>query len=336
MTSLREQRGWFWLSTSVPAIAATSFLCGHPWFFLLALIVVIPIADALIGEEARVPRQTAAGASIGSAVPLAYIFVWVVALLVASARAMRALPVEFAGLTLAAGVLSAFAMAHIHEAMHRGNRLSMLISDGALALAGYPHYRIVHQLHHGHVGDPRFGSTAHAGLSVWRHVGRSFFSALRTSIAFELGRARHWSENRLLGPLLASAAVVIFFTWNGGRLGALFYVGQGVVSVFVVEAIGYVQHYGLCGATDFSEDRQIAWDVNFWLSNRLFVNNGLHTHHHLEQTQSYDHLVCVGQPLPGGYLHMFGLALIPPLWFSVMNQRLLAKTISTRRARRQG
>lgn len=321
MTSLRSNKGGFWLSTLLPATATAFFIHRHPWLFLLFLVAVVPAADALIGQDVEVTNQRASRAPSGPVVPVTYISVWGAAVLVALERAMTARTLEFAGLLIASGVVSAFAMAHIHEVMHRGGRVSRLISDVALAVAGYPHYRVVHQLHHGHVGDPRFGSTAHVGLSVWCHVGRSFFSALRSAIADELSQARSWRGSRLLQIVPVSAAVVGLFAWFGGWRGAVFYAGQGIVSVFVVEAVGYLQHYGLCGSPD-DLGNQIAWDVNFWLSNRLFVNNGLHTHHHLEQTQAYDRLVHAGRALPGGYLHMFGLALIPPLWFSVMNHRL--------------
>ncbi|WP_132384325.1 fatty acid desaturase [Paraburkholderia sp. BL9I2N2] len=321
MTSLRNRKGGFWLSTLLPAAAAALFFFGYPWLFLLLLVAVVPAADALIGQDVEVTNRRASHAPGGPAIPVTYICVWGIAVLVALDRAVTARPLEFAGLVIASGVVSAFAMAHIHEVMHRGGRRSRLISDVALAVAGYPHYRVVHQLHHEHVGDPRFGSTAHVGLSVWCHVGRSFFAALRSAIAYERGQIRHWRENRLLPIVLVSVAVVALFAWFGGWRGAVFYLGQGILAVFIVETVGYLQHYGLCGTPD-ELGNQVAWDVNFWLSNRLLVNNGLHTRHHLEQTHTYDRLVQTGRALPGGYLHMFGLALIPPLWFSVMNHRL--------------
>ncbi|WP_082902860.1 fatty acid desaturase [Paraburkholderia ginsengiterrae] len=321
MTSLRNSKGGFWLSTLLPATATTLFCYRHPWLYLMLLVTVVPAADALIGQDVAGTNRMPSHAPSGPAVPVTYIFVSGAAVLVALGKAMSARPLEFAGLMIASGVVSAFAMAHIHEAMHRGGRRFRLISDVALAVAGYPHYRVVHQLHHGHVGDPRFGSTAHVGLSVWCHVGRSFFSALRSAIAYELGQIRSWRESRLLQIIPISVGVVTLFAWTGGWRGVVFYVGQGVVSVFVVEAVGYFQHYGLSGSPD-ELGNQVAWDINFWLSNRLFVNNGLHTHHHLDQTRTYDHLVHAGRELPGGYLHMFGLALIPPLWFSVMNPKL--------------
>jgi alkane 1-monooxygenase len=274
----------------------------------------------MLGKDIAEIKPSDLDESWGEEIPLTFIGLWALALLVACGRSQNARPLEFVGLTVAAGVTSAFAMAHIHEVMHRQVEISKSVADAALALAGYPHYRIVHQLHHSHVGDSRYGSTARVGLSLWRHVGRSFFGASMSALESELRYVQQRRRTRLSVSLLSCGAIVALAAWRGGREGIIFYVGQSVISVFVVETIGYIQHYGLC-ESEVCEG-QIAWDVPWWLSNRLFVNNGRHTHHHLEEARHYGQLSLIGSPLPAGYVHMFFLALVPPLWFSVMNRRL--------------
>nr|WP_223965236.1 fatty acid desaturase [Burkholderia diffusa] len=301
------------------------FPSGHPWLFLLTLIAVILAGDRVLGEDVKCHSGV-----ISAAVPIAFICLWLMAVFSALMRAKLAMPAEVVGLVTASGILSAFAMAHIHEVMHRGHRLSRGMSDIALTIAGYPHYRLVHELHHSNVGDPRYGSTAHAGLSVWRHVGRSFGGAAIEALAFDRERGRQGCTRRLLTPAMAWIGVVTLVSVICGHRGVLFYLGQSGVSVFVVEAIGYMQHYGLDNAVPRRE-QQIAWDVSFWLSNRLFVNNGRHTHHHLEQTQPYSRLARIGDALPGGYLEMFLLALIPPLWFALMDRKLEVNVHSSRK-----
>ncbi|MPW20063.1 hypothetical protein GCT13_25015 [Paraburkholderia sp. CNPSo 3157] len=334
MTSWRKNQAWFWLSALMPMLAMVSFLFERPWFFFLALIVTILIGDPLLGRDVEASKKQYVQSFTGAAVPTVFIFLWSIAVLVALARALQSRPLQLVGLTLASGVLSAFAMAHVHEVMHRRDNLSRVVSDLALALAGYPHYRVVHQLHHAHVGEPRYGSTAPVGMSLWRHVGRSFSGALVEAATHEIRHLRHDRKCRILWPCLASMTMLILASLFGGRCGALFYIGQCAVSVFIVEAIGYIQHYGLC--VDGAGGGQIAWDVVSWLSSRLFANNGRHTHHHLEQTQSYDQLACIGEPLPAGYLHMFLLAVIPPLWFFIMDRRLSDETHTTKTKIRQG
>jgi alkane 1-monooxygenase len=321
MTSWREKHGWYWLSIVLPVSATAAFQCGHPWFFLLCLVVAILVGDTLLGAHLEDGRGQCDAVSIGAGIPLGFICVWLLALILATAHSRHAAPLDFAGLMAACGALSAFAMAHIHEVMHRGNRAARLISVLALTLAGYPHYRSVHQLHHEHVGDPRYGSTARVGVSLWRHVTNSFSLALLAALRHEQQRCRSGGTSGLLWPAASLCGTLTAFAVFDGLRGVFFYLGQSMLSVFVVEGIGYIQHYGL-NNPPVGGDEQVAWDVGSWLSNRLFVNNGFHTHHHFDQTRTYDRLKLVGTLLPAGYLHMFLLALVPPLWFSVMDRRL--------------
>jgi alkane 1-monooxygenase len=321
MASSREHPGWYWLSAMMPAAAIWAFLWGRPWQFLLYLIITILLADLLLGEHVEANGEQHRVTAISAAVPVAFICLWLFAILATLIRLQWVAVPEYAGLTAACGVLSAFAMAHIHEILHRGGHRIRVASDIALALAGYPHYRIVHDLHHSHVGNARYGSTARLGLSLWRHVGNSLRLSLLAAFTHDRLRTAKGRKSMLTRPAAACIAILGVFGCLGGARGILFYLGQSAISVFIVEAIGYIQHYGLVGTTRNREDT-LAWNVRFWLSNRLLVNNGLHTHHHLDQTCSYERLKLVGTAMPAGYLHMFILALVPPLWFLVMNRHV--------------
>ena len=321
MASWREHQGWYWLSAMMPAAAIFAFLWDRPWWFLLCLITAILLGDWLLGEHVEADGEEHFVTVISAAVPAAFICLWLSAILTTVVRLRSVAVPEYAGLTAACGVLSAFAMAHIHEILHRGGHRLRATSDIALALAGYPHYRIVHDLHHAHTGDARYGSTARLGLSLWRHIGNSLRLSLLAAFTHDRLRTAKGRKSRLIRPAAACIATLGVFGCLGGARGILFYLGQSAISVFIVETIGYIQHYGLVGTAHNREDA-LAWDVRFWLSNRLFLNNGLHTHHHFEQTRPYERLRFVGTAIPAGYLHMFILALVPPLWFLVMNRHV--------------
>jgi alkane 1-monooxygenase len=315
MTSWREKPEWYWLSSAIPVSAIVAIQFDHPWSYLLCLIAAILIFDRGLGQHVEAHQQQIGVTPVSNAVPVVFICAWLLAVLAATSRISHAPVPEFAGLMVVCGVLSAFTMAHIHEVMHRDSRLGKRASDVAMTLAGYPHYRLVHELHHAHLGDPQFGSTAHIGVSLWRHVGCSFGRSSLAVLAADRQRLAQGRSVRLPFPVTVWFGILFVFASVGGVRGLAFYLGQSAISVFVVETIGYIQHYGLVGGVG-----PVAWNVRSWLSNRLFVNNGLHTHHHLEQTLSYERLQCVGATLPAGYMHMFLLALVPPLWFSVMNR----------------
>lgn len=318
MISWREKPGWYWLSSTLPASAIVAFQYDHPWVYLGCMIAAILVFDTMLGEHDAVENQQGDVASARIAVPIGFICLWLLAVLNSTSRIKQVAVPEFVGLTVVCGVLGAFVMAHIHEVMHRNSRWARRASDVAMTLAGYPHYRLVHELHHAHVGDPQFGSTAPIGLSLWRHVGRSFGNSLIAVLADDRRRLAQGRKRRLWFPVSVWLGMAVLFVSFCGPRGILFYVGQCAISIFIVETIGYIQHYGLVDVGD-----PIAWNCHSWLSNRLFVNNGLHAHHHLEQTLSYEHLKRGAAMLPAGYIHMFFLALIPPLWFSVMKRQAI-------------
>lgn len=327
MTFWRNSGGAFWLSLTLPLAAGASFSVGRPWAFLAVVVFVVPVLDGTIGRGT--PRSGQATEKTYEAqVPCWFVFAWALAITIGAYRASNASWIDLLGLAFACGMLSATAIAHLHELTHRKARIWHQIGDLAFVIAGYPHYRIAHRLHHQHVGNPQFGSTASLGTSVWRHVGRSYLAALLASFSrhsYPCGRVpRSLFRNALFSVLLVSLAA--FLQW---RI-ALFYIGYTIVSVFVVEAVGYMQHYGFDPV--LSRTAITSWDVDFWLSNCLLANNGFHNVHHQDEQVPYLGLAAQRVTLPAGYFQMLWLTLLPPFWFSIMDRR--AKVL-LRRKRRQ-
>ena len=315
--ALREGQ---WLSLVLPLGAWTAFYLHQPWVFAGCVAVAFPVLDALIGRESDrgVKRRARANSAVCSSL---FIVAWMAAVGCAVLRAREAGWAELLGLAVASGVMGGMSMSHSHELMHRTSRAYQALAELAFVVAGYPHYRLVHLLHHAHVGNPAFGSTAHLGLSLWRHVGRSFWAATRGAVAHEASRTVNPWNNRVVRPVCGTLMLMILVFVAAGRGGLIFFLGATVICVLLVEGIGYLQHYGL-DATPENRLGQIAWDVDFWLSNRMFVNNGYHTWHHVGHTDYQPPVAAT--PLPGGYLHMLAVALYPKLWFSMMNARVIA------------
>lgn len=328
MISSRSTGGAFWLSLILPIVAGGSFFIGLPWAFVIAILFVVPALDAAIGQRAPKSGQAVEDTS-QELVPCCFSLAWVSALTIGAYRASTSSWMELTGLAIGGGMLSATAMAHLHELTHRQSKIWDHVSDLAFIIAGYPHYRVAHQLHHRHVGNAKFGSAPALGTSVWRHVGRSYAAALTASFSPDshpFGRVpRSLFGNAFFSVALLTLAVLVH--WKI----AIFYVGYTIVSVFVVEAVGYMQHYGF--DSDRSRTAITSWDVDFWLSNCLLINNGFHNAHHQNGRLPYRTLAAGRVTLPGGYFQMLWLTLLPPLWFSTMNRRA---RILLRRCHRQG
>ena len=328
MTCWHNSGRAFWLSITLPTGACVSFFVGHPWVFAAVVLVVVPMFDAMIGRGAPVSGQ-AIEKTAEDQVPCWFALAWACAVAIGVCRAANASWSLLMGLAVGCGLLSATAMAHLHELTHRPGKKWQLLSDLAFVVAGYPHYRIAHRLHHENLGNPHFGSTASLGTSVWHHVGRSYLVTLTSSFS-----RRCHPDGRVPLSLFLNVFVGILLLGLAASLRwriALFYVGYAVISVLIVEAVGYMQHYGL--VSDFARAPITSWDVDFWLSNCLLVNNGFHSAHHEDGLIPYQGLAAKRAILPGGYFQMLWLTLLPPLWFSTMDRRA---NVLLKRQRRHG
>jgi alkane 1-monooxygenase len=293
------------------------FVLCIPWVFVLVLTLGVPIADALIGREAT--GSVADGYS--AEVPSVFLIEWGCALAVALVRVRASRGFELVGVVAGMGLLSAMAVAHGHELMHRKSRTAKLLADLAFVCAGYPHYRLGHQLHHANLGNPEFGSAAPLGCSVWAHVFQSTLASAKSTIRVESMRARNGARNRFSVLYGGELLFLSIAAWYGGWKEVLTLVACAVLTIFVVEVIGYIQHYGIT-IEDGSRRHLIAWTMPFWLSNRLFANNGYHKDHHLHQRRPYWALQSSNPCLPAGYVQLMWLAFLPMRWHRLMNELL--------------
>jgi alkane 1-monooxygenase len=121
--------------------------------------------------------------------------------------------------------------------------------------------------------------------------------------------------------------------WAWRRSGLSFFVAQGVVAFTLLEAINYVEHYGL-RRREVAPGRyervgpQHSWDSSHRVSNWLLINLARHSDHHLIASRRYPALSShlESPQLPAGYGAMLLLALVPPLWHRTMDPR--ARTLN--------
>ena len=105
---------------------------------------------------------------------------------------------------------------------------------------------------------------------------------------------------------------------------------QGAYGASLLESANYIEHYGLLRSQDangkYERTRpEHSWNSNLILSNLLTYQLQRHSDHHANPTRSYQslrHFENTPQ-LPGGYPTMFMAAYVPPLWYKIMDQRLV-------------
>ena len=324
---------WFYFLTLLyPLTAIFAFHYGYEAAYLLGMLVFVPILDLLIGRDAapRAIDDIALSVKAAFYMPHVFLTLWAVALIAAGMRLALASPSELSLIILCAGFLGALASVHGHEFMHRDCQHSRRAADIAFAMLGYGHYTISHHLHHAKPGMQEFGSAPSRGTSVWRHLPVSIANGFSAAWRSEKRKnGMHPLHNRVIRQTLLAAGVAAGFGALWGIRGLILYVGQAMIAVFFIEVVGYIQHYGLRHNESDPFTLDLAWDSDYWLSNRLLINNPMHAMHHRKPMVAYTSLKPISAMLPSSYLILIWAALIPPLWFAVMDSRVDAVMVGT-------
>ena len=111
--------------------------------------------------------------------------------------------------------------------------------------------------------------------------------------------------------------------WGWASAGVFLF--QAVFTIFSVQAITFIQHYGLVRKAGEAIAAHHSWADNCVIANALTFNNNHHSQHHLEPRTPYFHLRTHPEAprLPASYMVMFVVAMVPVWWRAVMDKRLV-------------
>ncbi len=331
-------RAGFLLPLSLPALVVVGALAGGAGNLLVPLVifVLVPVADALIGEDRRNP-ETPMNDRFFEIVIHAYVPIQLLLLIWAAISAARFSIPELIGLSLSVGIVSGgIGITVAHELGHRRGRGERALAIILLCCVSYVHFLIEHNKgHHARVATPDDPATARFGESFYRFLPRTLAGSLRSAAHIEATRLQRegratWSlHNRMYlaaaGPLLVLGTMA----WLGGMPAAILFVIQSIVAIVLLEAVNYIEHYGLerapRGDGSYEKvDMTHSWNASFALTNHLLFNLQRHSHHHVHQSLHYQQLHDLrdSPQLPAGYASLVPLAMVPPLWDRVMGPRV--------------
>jgi alkane 1-monooxygenase len=306
---------------------------------LLAALGAFLIWATIAGLEAVVPALRHSPPPAGPQPLLAWLLRLYVPLqlaLIASgmAVAMRGDWLDVAALAYAIGfVAGAQGITYAHDLGHSRRRADRALAWVLMASVNYPQFMVEHYRgHHLRAATHDDPATARAGESLWRFLPRALHGNLANAWRLEARRAAGKSSAWLRSPLLWAT----FF--QAGMAGALagagqwkvlaFWLGQSVVAIWLLEAVNYIEHYGLTRRQQADGrpepfGREHAWNADHLLSNSVLANLQRHSDHHMHAGKPYPALEALpGPQLPTGYGGCLLLAAIPPVWFAVMGRRL--------------
>ena len=348
----RDRKRWLWLlsvlSPSVPFFSALAIWyfdnAGVALFPVLFYFLVVPLLDALFGEDTNNPPEEVVEQlsqdSYYRALLFASIPVFYASFLASIILVMTVDMPLWAKLALifGAGVSSGSGITVGHELGHKANPANQWGSKIILALTGYGHFTIEHNRgHHVLVATPEDPASARMGESVFRFALREIPGTARRG--FQLERARlkkkglgFWHyRNDILQSWAITLVMAVVLIISLGWPVLPFIVLHHWIGWNQLTFANYVEHYGLLrakrpdGRYEPCEPRH-SWNTNHILSNLLLFHLQRHSDHHANPLRPYQALRNFDElpRLPSGYPGSYMLALVPPLWFAVMDRKVMA------------
>ncbi|MCG3750453.1 fatty acid desaturase [Amycolatopsis sp. Poz14] len=248
--------------------------------------------------------------------------------------------VDKIGLAISIGCIGGIGINTAHELGHKKESHERWLSKIALAQSFYGHFYIEHNRgHHVRVATPEDPASSRVGESFYRFWPRTVFGSLKSAWGLERKRYARRDKhpfrigNDVLNAWLMSAVLwVAMVGWLG--VGILPYlVIQAVIGFSLLEVVNYMEHYGMLRQKVGPPERRRyervdpshSWNSNNIATNVLLYHLQRHSDHHANPTRRYQTLRDFAESpvLPTGYAGMIVLALFPPLWRRVMDQRVL-------------
>jgi alkane 1-monooxygenase len=311
---------------------------GAPWMTLIVTFIAIPVVDALVGVRwggafTRMHPRTARW------VPRAQVLFQACLLAMAVFVAPELSWTSLFVFALAIGtVTGGLGITIAHELGHRASALDRGLAKALLVSVCYGHFYVEHvRGHHVRVATPEDPATAPRGMNVYRFLLRSVVGSLLHAWQLEAMRLRHhgrsaWDiSNWVLTGTVIAAASAAAAAAMGGTHGMVLFAVQAIWAFVLLEIVNYIEHYGLCrrrqGARYEPVSEEHSWNADYTVSNWILFNLQLHSDHHAHVQLPYEALrtVTSAPQLPAGYPTLVPLALVPPLWFALMNPRLPAR-----------
>lgn len=345
-----DKRYLWLLSPAIPLIGLVSLLAfqqtGHSlWLAVFPLVVhaLVPVLDWLFGEDFSNPPESVVAQLDGDFFYRALLWLFIPfqfsgTIMGAWLAATHDLAwYEMIGLVMGVGGFNGIGIATAHELGHKKESLDRWLGKLTLAPSAYGHFYVEHNRgHHKRVATPEDPASSRLGEGFWRFLPRTVIGSLRS--AWELERERLNRQGKSVWSLSndnlqAWAMTLVLFGGLVAWLGPVvlpFLILQAIYGASLLEVVNYVEHYGLLrqklpdGRYQRCEPEH-SWNSNHIVGNILLYHLQRHSDHHAHPTRRYQalrHFEDAPQ-LPSGYALMITVAYFPPLWFALMNKRVV-------------
>lgn len=253
--------------------------------------------------------------------------------------------VERIGFTFSVSLLTGgIGITVAHELGHKKSKLERVYSKLILMTVCYMHFYIEHNRgHHVYVATPEDPATARKNENFYSFWFRSVVGGYAHAWKLEKeslqrqGKSALSFQNEMIWfaifPILFCSVITFLFSINADHILweiPLFFFAQSIIAFSLLELVNYVEHYGILRKqlTNGKYERVNplhSWNASHLISNFFLFQLQRHSDHHAFAGKRYQVLNHYDESpqLPFGYPTMILIALVPPLWFSIMNPLLL-------------
>jgi alkane 1-monooxygenase len=210
-----------------------------------------------------------------------------------------------------------------HELGHRSHPMEQILAKLLLTTSLYWHFFIEHNKgHHKNVSTPLDPETSRLNENLYafcfRSIKESFFSAFKID------------PKEMRKAVMLEILFMIFLYFFFGERALVGFILSAIMGIILLESVNYIEHYGLMRkeTTPGRYEKVLprhSWNSDHPLSRAVLFELSRHSDHHSNVGRKYQILRHhdSSPELPTGYPGMILLALIPPLWFRVMNKKVL-------------
>ncbi len=348
----RDGKRYMWLTAIiVPLLAIVGYglwhrtgLGVHWWITPLFVFVLVPLLDISTPADSVNPPEEIRAALEADRfyrrctylyLPLAGVGL----VLGAAAWASGELsPFARIGAVVSVGTVTGVGITTAHELGHKRAPLERWLARLMLAPTCYGHFYIEHNRgHHVRVATPADPASARLGEGFWRFWPRTVVGSLRSAWSLESRRLRlrgAWVVSLRNEVLLGWLLTAVLFGSLAAVFGPsvlVFLAAQAVFGFTLLEGVNYIEHYGLARARTADGRYEPVTPRHSWNSDAVTSNLALyqlqrHSDHHAHPTRRYQVLRSFEESpqLPAGYATLLLAAYLPPVWFRLMDDRVVA------------
>lgn len=347
----QKPKKYLWiLSALVPLVGLTG-IGLYEWLSKPALLIapllfiylIVPALDLLFSKDDTNPPESKV-----PSLEKARFYYWILYLMIpvhfyvfyTLVDYMVTQPLVFwmqAVLLITLGVFGGLAVNLGHELGHKKARLDKNMAKLALASGAYGHFNIEHNAgHHRDVATPEDTASSKMGENIYqfalREVPGGISRAWRIETARLARKNKQWYDldNQILHSYMMTVAIYSVMTYLLGWQALMILVLHVPLVWWQLTSANYIEHYGLLrqkldnGKYEKCQPHH-SWNSNHLISNLLLFHLQRHSDHHAYPARHYQSLRHFenAPQLPTGYMGMFVVAYFPPLWYKVMDNKLM-------------